>query len=217
MGRRLAVMTACVFGLGLADTAHALPQGPSRPPRSSTMPRMREGAPVLAPFHHVRFCIAHPGECAGSSAGASHVELTADRLLQLQQVNRSINSRIRTGTKRDNTRLGPDWSINPASGDCNDYAVSKRHELTQRGWPSQSLALSVVETSRGEGHLVLVVRTSEGDLVLDNLTSVIRLWSHTNYRWLKQQSAANPKFWVAVRGEREGHFALRADERARLF
>ena len=42
---------------------------------------------------------------------------------------------------------------------------------------SRALLLSEVATSWGEHHLILVVRTSAGDLVLDNLTSQIRPWT----------------------------------------
>ena len=69
------------------------------------------------------------------------------------------------------------WLINPSHGDCNDYAVSKRSELLARGWPTRALLLSEVVTAWGEHHLVLVVRSSAGDLVLDNLTTQIRPWS----------------------------------------
>ncbi len=50
----------------------------------------------------------------------------------------------------------------PASGDCNDYAVIKRHELIARGWPARAVLLSEVVTNWGEHHLVVVVRTFSG-------------------------------------------------------
>jgi predicted transglutaminase-like cysteine proteinase len=88
--------------------------------------------------------------------------------------------------------------ISPKAGDCHDYAVTKRHELMAQGWPARSLLLSEVETSWGEHHLVLVVRTSEGDLVADNLNGNIRNWSKTPYQWVRIQSPANPTFWSTV-------------------
>jgi predicted transglutaminase-like cysteine proteinase len=80
--------------------------------------------------------------------------------------------------------------------------VSKRAELLKRGWPARALLLS--EVSPGEGHLhllllhlILVVRTSVGDLVLDNLTSQIRPWTRTGYQWLRMQTPKNPNYWAA--------------------
>ena len=84
-------------------------------------------------------------------------------------------------------------------GDCNDYAVTKRHELLESGLPAKALRLSVVKTSSGIGHLVLVVVTTKGDIVMDNLTETIRLWQNTDYQWLKIQSANDARFWYEVK------------------
>jgi predicted transglutaminase-like cysteine proteinase len=127
----------------------------------------------------------------------TEVELTPSRIRELADVNEMVNQLIRPEIRSYET-LAPDWSINPASGDCNDYAVSKRHELLLRGWPAEALALAVVRTRAGEGHLVLVVHTNYGDLVLDNLVSSIRPWTAADYQWLKRQSAGNPRLWVTV-------------------
>jgi predicted transglutaminase-like cysteine proteinase len=78
--------------------------------------------------------------------------------------------------------------IAPASGDCEDYAVTKRAELLDRGWPARALLLSEVTTASGEHHMVLVVRTKSGDLVLDNLTHEVRLWFNVPYQSIRMQS-----------------------------
>jgi len=71
------------------------------------------------------------------------------------------------------------------------------------GWmmrsSSKALRLSVVKTASGIGHLVLVVVTTKGDIVLDNLTEVIRPWQSTDYHWLKIQSATDAKFWHEIK------------------
>ena len=85
-------------------------------------------------------------------------------------------------------RIGEKWLINPTSGDCNDYAVSNRFELRKRSWPARALLLPEVATDWGEHHLILVVRTLGGDLVLDNLTPQIRPWTPASYRWVRMQT-----------------------------
>jgi predicted transglutaminase-like cysteine proteinase len=77
--------------------------------------------------------------------------------------------------------------------------VTKRHELLQSGLPAKALRLSVVTTASGIGHLVLVIATTRGDLVLDNLTEAIRPWQSTDYRWLKIQSATDARYWFEVK------------------
>ena len=112
--------------------------------------------------------------------------------------------------------LGDGWTIAPEMGDCNDYAVTKRHELLERGLPSRALRLSVVKTASGIGHLVLVVVTTKGDLVMDDLTEVILPWRSTNYHWLKIQSATDTKLWYEIRRPAVGASVSRADRRVRL-
>jgi len=108
------------------------------------------------------------------------------------------------------------WTIAPTLGDCNDYAVTKRHELVADGLPARALRLSVVKTASGIGHLVLVVTTNKGDLVLDNLTDAIRPWQRTSYQWLKIQSAEDARFWYAIAPARAGTVASLADSKLRL-
>ena len=88
--------------------------------------------------------------------------------------------------------------VGPRAGDCNDYAVTKRHELLARGWSARSLLLAEVAIDSGEHHLVLVVRTGDGDFVLDNLSAHIRPWSKMSYRWLRIQSPKNPNYWSTI-------------------
>jgi len=102
-------------------------------------------------------------------------------------------------SKAYGSSLEDTWTIAPDRGDCNDYAVTKRHELLRHGFPSSALRLSVTKTAAGIGHLVLVVVTTKGDLVMDSLADAIQPWQTTNYQWLKIQSARNPHYWVAIK------------------
>ena len=96
-----------------------------------------------------------------------------ERWDDLRAVNKNVNAAI-VPEHNSEGLAGEKWLIAPSSGDCNDYAVTKRSELLDRGWPTRALLLSEVVTSWGEHHLVLVVRTSSGDLVLDNMASEIQ-------------------------------------------
>lgn len=163
------------------------------PPLASTM---ESGSMTVAPLPFVKFCMVQSAECRGGS-GDQIVSINADTYAALAQVNRSVNANIRPMAKAPVNGID-DWAINPDKGDCNDYAVTKRHELMKLGMPASALLLAAARTGWGEGHLVLIVRTDRGDYVLDNLTSQIRPWNATGYRWLKRQSAENPQFWTTV-------------------
>jgi predicted transglutaminase-like cysteine proteinase len=162
--------------------------------------RLSLDTPVLGPMAHNMFCLKYPRECEVRRIAfrGTKRELTPERMSELAEVNLKVNRNIRF--ERNELGLaGEKWLISPATGDCNDYAVTKRHELLERGWPSRTLLLAEVVTSWGEHHLVVVVRTRQGDFVLDSLNSTVRPWSQTAYRWVRVQSPSDPKSWSTVR------------------
>jgi predicted transglutaminase-like cysteine proteinase len=158
------------------------------------------GGPVLAPMAHVRFCLRYQADCEvhGIDFRRRHIALTPKRWNELNKINREVNHDIAPVSSMDVTT--EQWSISPPSGNCHDYAVTKRHELLARGWASRSLLLSEVVVPSGEHHLVLVVRTRDVDLVLDNLNADIRPVGMTRYQyqWVRIESPYNPKFWSSV-------------------
>jgi predicted transglutaminase-like cysteine proteinase len=157
-----------------------------------------EARNVLAPLQFVKFCMNYPTEC--EARAGEQLTLTRDEAMAaLGEVNARVNRSI-APTQKSNEPLVARWTIGPAAGDCNDYAVTKRHELLAKGWPSSALRLALVFAPTG-GHLVLVARVKDGDYVLDNLSETVRPWNETSYSWVSIESAANPKFWVAVDGK----------------
>jgi predicted transglutaminase-like cysteine proteinase len=166
----------------------------------SDMRFIRLNVPTLAPMAFTQFCLRYTGECRPRRLlfRGGRLKLTGWRWAELELVNRRVNMSI--VPQRNNEGLaGQKWSLSPPFGDCNDYAVTKRHELIARGWPSRAVLLSEVVTSLGEHHLVTVVRASGGDLVLDNLTSLIVPWFEKPYHWLRIQTPGNPLYWSSIR------------------
>lgn len=154
---------------------------------------------TLPPMAFTRFCLRYADQCKAQQVvfRGGPVRLTEERWADLKQVNNTVNNAIAPEPNTEGL-MAEKWIINPASGDCNDYAVSKRFELLKRGWPARALLLSEVKTASGEGHLILVVRTSMGDFVLDNLTPQIRPWSRAPYRWVRIQTPKNPNYWASL-------------------
>ena len=154
---------------------------------------------TLAPMAFTQFCLRYSDQCKPHKMmfRGGPIRLTEERWDDLKEINKAVNATI---VPEVNTAglAGEKWLINPSRGDCNDYAVSKRAELLKRGWPARALLLSEVVTTWGEGHLILVVRTSVGDLVLDNLTPQIRPWTRAPYRWVRMQTPKNPNFWASL-------------------
>ena len=119
------------------------------------------------------------------------------RWAELTAVNTQVNRAIRPERNLLGV-AGEEWLIAPKAGDCNDYAVTKRHELLARGWPSRALLLAEVVVPSGEHHLVVVVRVKDGDFVIDNLNANIRPWNKTQYRWVRIQTPSDPTVWATV-------------------
>jgi predicted transglutaminase-like cysteine proteinase len=199
------VLLACA---GNADARSRSPQD-SKPSTSIV-----DASPALAPFQHVRFCLRYPSDCKSSPTENEHIDLSAETLELLKRVNRDVNASITPVLKSYGSDLQDGWTIAPVNGDCNDYAVTKRHELLESGLPAKALRLSVVKTSSGIGHLVLVVVTTKGDIVMDNLTETIRPWQNTDYHWLKIQSANDARFWYEVKAPDTS--VSQADRKVRL-
>lgn len=192
-----AVVAATAFVLSEPVQA-AGPGGLARNLRSNpTVSFIVAGRPTLAPFAHVKFCMGNPSECRVST-GASTIALTDYREKQLRRVNASVNASIRSVNDNSNDEFGDVWQIAVNSGDCEDFALTKRKRLISMGWSPRALRIAVARTGSGEGHAVLVVKTSEGDLVLDNRTNTIKPWKKTDLRWVKIQSGDNPRMWFTM-------------------
>ncbi len=190
----IAAFATALAGLTFAGAAHAV--GPSglagrAHPFSE---HIVVKAPTLAPYAFVRFCIDNASDCAASDGPATATVDTV-ALKQLRQVNREINGEIRPQYDTDGDDV---WQADVSAGDCEDFALTKRRRLLELGWPANALRMAIAYTPNNNGHAVLVVSTSRGDLVLDNRTNAVRNWHDTDLRWVMIQSAANPLSWNQI-------------------
>jgi predicted transglutaminase-like cysteine proteinase len=134
------------------------------------------------------FCGRFASLC-NTRSGARIVQLTADKRRQLQLVNSTVNASIKQQSDMQTNGVEDLWTIPTKAGDCEDFAILKKRELLKRGWPAAALLLTVARLPfSNEGHVVLTVRTSSGDLILDNRTNSVRDWSSTSYRYYARQS-----------------------------
>jgi predicted transglutaminase-like cysteine proteinase len=157
---------------------------------------MATGTPAAPPFGFAGFCAKYPAECAGAVSAPVIVALSDTRRRQLDRVQGGVNEQV---APVDIAEHGWDYPTG-GYGDCNQYALEKRRALIALGWPRGALLLASAITETGEGHLVLVARTSAGDLVLDNRRAAVVDWRTLPYHWLSRQSAAHPGDWVSLLG-----------------
>lgn len=159
---------------------------------------MRVYGPTLPPYGYVRFCESFSRECQGGPLEESRFDARGARFAELDQINREINKRIEPATDLEIYGETEVWTLPKTRGDCEDYALLKRHVLMQRGWPASSLLMTVVRDEKGEGHAVLTARTLQGDFVLDNKTDDIRPWHKVPYAYVMRQSYIDPNVWVSL-------------------
>lgn len=111
---------------------------------------------------------------------------------------RLCNLNVNRGIRPMRIAVNDTWIIWPADGNCNDFAVTKRHALLSAGHDPADLLLAECVLHSGEHHLVLIARTVSADYALDNLTYFLDRWDTRPYRYLRCQSQAHPNEWRAV-------------------
>lgn len=161
------------------------------------------GGTTSIPVGHAEFCQHRPDECRANPDPVAAVSLNDGLWQQLLAVNAGINQAIVPVTDQELYQVAEFWTYPNGYGDCEDYALAKRRELINAGWPASTLLMAVVKQANGEGHAVLMVRTDRGDLVLDNQIGTVDLWNQTPYKFIKRQSQANAGQWVDMIDDRD--------------
>lgn len=195
--RSLSVIAGVAANLAVLSSASADNAAPSRSSERS-LAFMRVYGHAQPPYGFVRFCEERPEECRAGTIEESRFVATPERLSELDDVNRYVNRKIQPVTDLELYGVTEYWTIPTDKGDCEDYALLKRHILIEHGWPVSSLLMTVVRDEKGEGHAVLTARTAQGDYILDNKVDDVKLWSKTPYEFVMRQSYINPRAWISL-------------------
>jgi predicted transglutaminase-like cysteine proteinase len=118
----------------------------------------------------------------------------------IQRVNTEVNRAIVRRSDRATYGVEDRWATPLSSGrrygDCEDYALEKRHRLIAAGVPAEALNIALATTRWGEAHAVLLVAAGGGEYVLDNLDAWILPWDQAPYRWRTRQVGGDPFAWA---------------------
>jgi predicted transglutaminase-like cysteine proteinase len=194
-------LTAAALAIALAGVAWS---GESRaeklaslPPASAAVTPLRTASAIPA---WSDFCQRHPIECRLDLAEPATIVLTKDTWKAIQEVNRRVNAALRPLSDHDHWGRLDRWDIpDDGFGDCEDYQLLKRRLLADKGFPRRAMRMTVVINDQGEGHAVLTVRTSRGDLILDNQRSAVLPWDRTGYTFVKREGQDSAE-WVSLGG-----------------
>ena len=164
---------------------------------------MQVGAITSQPIGHYEFCLTHRDECSIKSANTVAPRVTEFGWNVVRQINSKVNHDIMPMTDMEIFGREEVWAYPKDVGDCEDFALLKRKMLIQAGFSPADVLMTVVRKQDGEGHAVLTLRTADGDYILDNLDSNVKLWSQTPYRYLKRQASFNTGRWVTIENSDE--------------
>ncbi len=179
--RQFLILTLCGFGM-LVPIMGA--QGAGSDCTRLDLPVLRDEPP---PSQYVEFCAANPEHCL--LTGTAMVDWTGPIQAQVGNVNREVNAEIRFEPDEEWLGIEDLWCLPVAGvGDCEDFALEKRRRLVAAGLSSAALTLAIVHhTEQWFAHTVLLVETTAGTWVLDNLDDSPRCWDMVPYRYERRE------------------------------
>ncbi|AYM58756.1 MULTISPECIES: transglutaminase-like cysteine peptidase [Agrobacterium] len=189
-----ALLFAVAAGLMTAASAMAEIKG---------SPSMVTGGITSQPIGHYEFCQKYADECNIRSKVTPPPRVTDYGWGVIREINTSVNTTIVAMTDQEIYGKDEVWEYPTTAGDCEDFVLLKRKKLIERGFSVADLLITVVRKPDGEGHAVLTLRTTDGDYILDNLTDDVKLWTDTNYTYLKRQASFNTGRWISIEDGRD--------------
>lgn len=139
------------------------------------------------PDRYLEFCSKNEGAC--DLSGSDLVDWSEEIQARLERVNLKVNEEI---------TFVPDWETEgqddvwmyprDCKGDCEDFALEKRRRLIADGFPSASLTMAIAfHEVQFFPHAVLLVETSKGTWVLDNLFNEVLCWDAVPYAYTHRE------------------------------
>jgi predicted transglutaminase-like cysteine proteinase len=188
---------AVALGAALSNAASA--QTYAALPKSGTVGRIDTSGPARPVKAWSVFCERYSGECDVNPSEPASLTLNAKLWRTLNAVNLKVNTTIKPTTDQDHWGLVDRWDLpGDGRGDCEDIQLLKRKILVEQyGLPKRALRMTVVIDEQGEGHAVLMVRTDEGELILDNKRDAVLSWHQTGYIFVKREGQ-DSRSWVSL-------------------
>lgn len=146
-------------------------------------------AHTLGPTGFYDLCVAQKAECQLA------IQTQSPTFAEVSRINRLVNKDIHPQPEPAGVDV---WKVGPWAGDCDDYAMTKRHDLIKAGFGSARVRVAV-GVARGQLHAVLVVNLGLRFYVLDNLTDEVLPVERSAVRIVSVQSPENPGVWLKAR------------------
>jgi predicted transglutaminase-like cysteine proteinase len=146
----------------------------------------------------MEFCKTLPSECAIDLSEPAVIDLTPSKKRMIISVNRQVNAAVLSLPDRQHWGVEDRWDYpEDGAGDCEDIQLVKRKLLIEAGFPRRALRMTVVIDDAGQGHAVLMVRTNQGELILDNKRDAVLPWHRTGYVYVMREGDQSGA-WVSL-------------------
>lgn len=144
------------------------------------------------------FCQKLPAECVVDPSEPLTITLNPSTWSMIVSVNHRVNETILALPDRQHWGVEDRWDYpEDGIGDCEDIQLVKRKLLIQAGLPRRALRMTVVIDGAGEGHAVLMVRSSKGEFILDNKRDAVLPWHRTGYVYVMREGVQSAG-WVSL-------------------
>lgn len=146
--------------------------------------RWRAALAEQATSYFANSCDAERAVCASKLRqqllGVVAIAQRQDEQEAIRSINSAVNSRLGYRSDLDSYGVPDYWAtmaevLQRGTGDCKGYAILKMWLLLAAGFDRSQLRLQLVKIpATGQDHAILVVNTSAGQLILDNIKSDVR-------------------------------------------
>lgn len=102
-----------------------------------------------------------------------------------ERVNSDVNASVKYKTDLERYSVSDWWIEANGYGDCEDYALLKRHILLENGWLLSDCCITCCWVETGDYHCVLLVNTDKGWYILDNRYQWPMSPTSLPYKWDK--------------------------------
>ena len=152
---------------------------------------------------HKGFCQRHSNQCGFKNVSPSVIVHSDELMDMLRRLTTMVNTTFLPKEDKEIYGESEFWNLPNIYADCDDYAAMKRKILLDAGFPASALLLTHVNAPQGGGsHLVLTVRTTDGDYVLDNLTNDVKRWNEMGYMAVHRAvDPRNSEDWLTVKDQ----------------
>lgn len=189
----LSILFMCVStGFAKADALH---RNPYQPANSANMQTF---GGTSIPIGAYEYCQRYSERCQYPPR-ASALQLSKETWDKVVAINTNVNLAVRPISDLDNFGVEERWELPRDRGDCEDYVLAKKQELSRIGIPLGAMRVTVVYDANDGGHAVLTLVTDLGDFILDNNNNSVLRWQEAELTYVKRQKPGNLLRWESLR------------------